>query len=120
MTALIFDVCFTPNIRHSFDSSTRQLGANDDTLHRRKKVSLFTPDNRNVGHQTSKSSVLFCACFAGMIPLETGQMQIGIGRRQFISALGDATLLRQLAALADRPTTSLPNRVASGRCSAGL
>jgi hypothetical protein len=27
VTALIFDVCFTPNIRHSFDGSARQLRA---------------------------------------------------------------------------------------------
>ena len=28
MTALIFDVCFTPNIRHSLDRSARRLRAN--------------------------------------------------------------------------------------------
>ena len=28
LTALIFDVCLTPNIRHPFDGSGRQLWAN--------------------------------------------------------------------------------------------
>jgi hypothetical protein len=34
--AQIFDVGFTPNIRHLFDNSARQLGANKDILHRRR------------------------------------------------------------------------------------
>jgi hypothetical protein len=39
VTALIFDVCFTPNIRHPFDSSARQLRA--DTVEKVENPSGF-------------------------------------------------------------------------------
>jgi hypothetical protein len=89
VTALISDVCFTPTIRHSFDRLARRLRAISDISHCRKTASFFVvgpPQSRSQTGRLGRDILPHIA--AGMISLGTYEMAIGIGRRQFILALG--------------------------------
>jgi putative ABC transport system substrate-binding protein len=69
-----------------------EVGQNLTHALQQKQRGFSLSEHREVGQKSNLKRTILPHIAAGVIPLRTGQMTVGIGRRQFISALGGATV----------------------------
>jgi len=98
------DVRFSPNSDRIAARRQTSVRANFCRTHPQQKHRAFSPlPHREGGRRPAARGMISCPILtAGVISMGTGQMAVGIGRRQFISVLCGATVAWPFAAQARR------------------